>query len=132
METNIEITEKGKRGRKPNTSRSIFICYKVINNEFIYQGMGLNKTHIANVIDEYSGSVGKYLSGQINTLGDYVVVEVLIGEKEFCDSIEVREKSLNQAKVRYARLRLDLTVDKIKNLTDEQVAQITEILNSKP
>lgn len=116
--------EKDSRGAK----RIVFPVFKINGDKLVYQGTCLSKNHAANVIDSYSANIGMYIDMKINKLGDYVVVQLDI-EDEYIDSKSAMVKAYEMAKKRFNRSKLNITIDKIKDLSDDQVEQITSIIN---
>lgn len=118
--------EKDSRGR----NRKVFPVFKIIgDSQLTYQGTCISHNHVAKVIKNHSANVGMYINLELNKLGDYVVVEVNINENEFIDSKTAMLRAYADAEKRFRRSKLNFTIDKMKNLSDSQVEEITKILN---
>lgn len=118
---------KEKRGRK----RNIYPVFKLIDEKLVYQGSCANVNHVSKVINNHSANVGMYLDFQLNKLGDYIVVEIEVGDDEFIDAKSTMIRAHQEAEKRYKRSRLNFTVDKMKKISDEQVEKINKILNEE-
>lgn len=121
------MKKEGKENR--GVKRCFYPVFKIIDDKLVYQGTGLNKNHASKVIGNYSANVGMYLNLELNTLGDYVVVEIEVKDDEFIDSKSSMLRAYSEAEKRYKRSKLNFTIDKMKDLSDEQVNQISKILN---
>lgn len=118
--------EKDNRGRR----RLVFPVFKIVDDsQIVYQGICLTHNHVAKVIDNYSANVGMYINLELNKLGDYVVIEHELGENEFIDSKTSMMRAHDAAWKRFKRSKMNFTIDKMKNLSDTQVEEISKILN---
>jgi hypothetical protein len=121
------MKKEGKENR--GAKRCFYPVFEIIEDKLSYKGTCLNKNHVSKVIGNYSANVGMYLNLELNKLGNFVVVEIEAKDDEFIDSKTSMIRAWNEAERRYNRSKLNFTIDKMKDLSDEQVNQISKILN---